>query len=109
MKDCDDGSDESGCEYIFLDFMPVFVDSKIKYKRMFFLGGQVKCPTHLFRCGSGECVQPDLVCNSVPNCGDGSDEGVGCLKNNCSSISLSCQHYCISTPHGAVNLFYLFI
>ncbi|KAI7789745.1 putative low-density lipoprotein receptor-related protein 2 [Triplophysa rosa] len=76
MKDCDDGSDESGC-------------------------GQVKCPTHLFRCGSGECVQPDLVCNRVPNCVDGSDEGVGCLKNNCSSISLSCQHYCISTPHGA--------
>ncbi|XP_056591842.1 low-density lipoprotein receptor-related protein 1B isoform X1 [Triplophysa dalaica] len=78
MKDCDDGSDESGCEC-----------------------GQVKCPTHLFRCGIGECVQPDLVCNRVPNCVDGSDEGLGCMKNNCSSISLSCQHYCISTPHGA--------
>ncbi|XP_048030956.1 low-density lipoprotein receptor-related protein 2 isoform X1 [Megalobrama amblycephala] len=77
VKDCKDGSDESGC-------------------------GQVKCPTHLFPCGSGECVDPDLVCNRGSDCADGSDEGVGCLKNNCSSpISPSCQHYCFNTPHGA--------
>ncbi|XP_050977886.1 low-density lipoprotein receptor-related protein 2 isoform X9 [Labeo rohita] len=77
VKDCKDESDESGC-------------------------GQVKCPTHLFRCGSGECVDPDLVCNRASDCADGSDEGVGCLKNNCSSPSSpSCQHYCINTPHGA--------
>ncbi|XP_026107546.1 low-density lipoprotein receptor-related protein 2-like isoform X2 [Carassius auratus] len=77
VKDCKDESDESGC-------------------------GQVKCPTHLFQCGSGECVEPDLVCNGASDCADGSDEGVGCLKNNCSSPSRpSCQHYCINTPHGA--------
>ncbi|XP_059395614.1 low-density lipoprotein receptor-related protein 2 isoform X3 [Carassius carassius] len=77
VKDCKDESDESGC-------------------------GQVKCPTHLFQCGSGECVEPDLVCNRASDCADGSDEGVGCLKNNCSSPSRpSCQHYCINTPHGA--------
>ncbi|XDV53810.1 hypothetical protein PO909_022227, partial [Leuciscus waleckii] len=77
VKDCKDESDESGC-------------------------GQVKCPTHLFRCGSEECVDPDLVCNRVSDCADGSDEGVGCLKNNCSSPSSpSCQHYCFNTPHGA--------
>ncbi|XP_051971586.1 low-density lipoprotein receptor-related protein 8 [Xyrauchen texanus] len=77
MKDCKDESDESGC-------------------------GQVKCPSHLFRCGSGECLVPDLVCNGVSNCTDDSDEGVGCLKNNCSSSgSPSCQHYCINTPRGA--------
>ncbi|XP_067289019.1 low-density lipoprotein receptor-related protein 1B isoform X2 [Pseudorasbora parva] len=77
VKDCKDESDESGC-------------------------GHVKCPTHLFRCGSGECVDPDLVCNSGSDCADGSDEGVGCLKNNCSSPSSpSCQHYCFNTPHGA--------
>ncbi|XP_016314366.1 low-density lipoprotein receptor-related protein 2 isoform X1 [Sinocyclocheilus anshuiensis] len=77
VKDCKDESDESGC-------------------------GQVKCPTHLFQCGSGECVDPDLVCNKASDCADGSDEGLGCLKNNCSSPSRpSCQHYCINTPHGA--------
>ncbi|XP_042588115.1 low-density lipoprotein receptor-related protein 2 isoform X5 [Cyprinus carpio] len=77
VKDCKDESDESAC-------------------------GQVKCPTHLFQCGSGECVDPDLVCNKASDCADGSDEGVGCLKNNCSSPSRpSCQHYCINTPHGA--------
>ncbi|XP_073770596.1 uncharacterized protein si:dkey-88l16.3 isoform X2 [Danio rerio] len=77
MKDCQDESDESGC-------------------------GQTKCPTHLFQCGSGECMDPDLVCNKASDCADGSDEGVGCLKNNCSSPgSPSCQHYCINTPHGA--------
>uniref|UniRef100_A0A672M2Z5 Si:dkey-88l16.3 n=1 Tax=Sinocyclocheilus grahami TaxID=75366 RepID=A0A672M2Z5_SINGR len=77
VKDCKDESDESGC-------------------------GQVKCPTHLFQCGSGECVDPDLVCNKASDCADGSDEGLGCLKSNCSSPSHpSCQHYCINTPHGA--------
>nr|XP_055065094.1 low-density lipoprotein receptor-related protein 2 isoform X1 [Misgurnus anguillicaudatus] len=75
IKDCEDGSDESGC-------------------------AQVKCLTHLFRCGNGECVDPDLVCNRVPDCADGSDEGVGCLKSDCSRINPSCQHYCINTPHG---------
>ncbi|XP_026075112.1 low-density lipoprotein receptor-related protein 2-like isoform X4 [Carassius auratus] len=77
VKDCKDESDESGC-------------------------GQVKCPTHLFQCGSGECVEPDLVCSGASDCADVSDEGVGCLKNNCSSPSRpSCRHYCINTPHGA--------
>ncbi|XP_052464689.1 low-density lipoprotein receptor-related protein 2 isoform X6 [Carassius gibelio] len=77
VKDCKDESDESGC-------------------------GQVKCPTHLFQCGSGECVEPDLVCSGASDCADVSDEGVGCLKNNCSSPSRpSCHHYCINTPHGA--------
>uniref|UniRef100_A0A671K6H9 Si:dkey-88l16.3 n=1 Tax=Sinocyclocheilus anshuiensis TaxID=1608454 RepID=A0A671K6H9_9TELE len=76
VKDCKDESDESGCDH-------------------------VKCPTHLFQCGSGECVDPDLVCNRASDCADGSDEGLGCLKNNCSSPSSpSCQHYCINTPHG---------
>ncbi|KAA0703658.1 putative vitellogenin receptor [Triplophysa tibetana] len=88
MKDCDDGSDESGC-------------------------GQVKCPTHLFRCGNGECVQPDLVCNRVPNCVDGSDEGrCGCKTgfrlqsdgltctdiDECTEIQPDvCSHNCLNT------------
>ncbi|TRZ00821.1 hypothetical protein DNTS_026704 [Danionella cerebrum] len=49
MKDCKDESDEAGC-------------------------GEVKCPTHLYRCGSGECVEPHLFCNEVVDCMDASDE-----------------------------------
>lgn len=35
------------------------------------------CQPSWFRCGTGECVQPQLQCNSVRDCFDGSDED-GC-------------------------------
>ncbi|KAM6975856.1 uncharacterized protein LKV04_015114 [Tautogolabrus adspersus] len=60
-----------------------------------------KCPSHLYQCGSGECLDPRLVCNSYTNCADRSDEGPGCVKRNCSSSSApQCDHHCISTPNG---------
>ncbi|XP_071323032.1 low-density lipoprotein receptor-related protein 2 isoform X2 [Trachinotus anak] len=63
---------------------------------------QRKCPSHLYQCGSGECVDPGLVCNGFTNCADGSDEGVGCAQRNCSSPSAPrCDHHCVSTPNGA--------
>ncbi|KAL2087738.1 hypothetical protein ACEWY4_016566 [Coilia grayii] len=75
-NDCHDLSDETGC-------------------------GQVKCPTGLFQCRSGECVDPALACNGVTNCLDGSDEGPGCGGANCSSPdSPHCEHTCVRTPHG---------
>ncbi|XP_041666800.1 low-density lipoprotein receptor-related protein 2-like isoform X2 [Cheilinus undulatus] len=62
---------------------------------------QKKCPSHLYQCGSGECLDPRLVCNSYTNCADGSDEGPGCAKRNCSSSSApQCDHSCVSTPNG---------
>lgn len=67
----------------------------------------MKCPTHLFQCGN-ECVDPRLMCDGVINCLDGSDEGLGCLSNNCSSLRKpQCQHYCVSTPRGAVSNYQL--
>ncbi|XP_042365557.1 low-density lipoprotein receptor-related protein 2-like [Plectropomus leopardus] len=76
-RDCDNGMDEYKCS-------------------------QRKCPSHLYQCGSGECVDPRLVCNGFTNCADSSDEGVGCAQRNCSSPSAPhCDHNCVSTPNGA--------
>ncbi|XP_034085132.1 low-density lipoprotein receptor-related protein 2 isoform X2 [Gymnodraco acuticeps] len=59
------------------------------------------CPSPLFQCGSGECVDPSLVCNGLTNCADRSDEGAGCAQHNCSSPSAPrCEEYCVSTPTG---------
>ncbi|XP_041826726.1 low-density lipoprotein receptor-related protein 2-like isoform X3 [Melanotaenia boesemani] len=75
-EDCHDGKDEDKCS-------------------------QRKCPSHLYQCGSGECLDPSLVCNGRINCADSSDEGVGCAQRNCSSPSApQCDHHCVSTPNG---------
>ncbi|XP_028456831.1 low-density lipoprotein receptor-related protein 2 isoform X2 [Perca flavescens] len=76
-KDCHNGMDEDKCS-------------------------QRKCPSHLYQCGSGECVDPRLVCNRFTNCADSSDEGEGCARRNCSSPSAPrCEHHCVSTPNEA--------
>ncbi|XP_073334409.1 uncharacterized protein [Pagrus major] len=75
-KDCHSGMDEDKCS-------------------------QRKCPSHLYQCGSGECVDPHLVCNGFTNCADSSDEGAACAQRNCSSLSApQCDHQCVSTPNG---------
>lgn len=69
-------------------------------------GSQRECPSHLYQCGSGECVNPGLVCNGLTNCADSSDEGPGCSQRNCSSPSPPpCDHHCVSTPNGPVNTY----
>ncbi|KAJ8381103.1 hypothetical protein SKAU_G00018810 [Synaphobranchus kaupii] len=76
VKDCKDDSDETGCE-------------------------GVKCPSHQFQCGTGECLDPDVVCNTMPNCPDGSDEGGSCASSVCSSSDgARCTQDCYSTPQG---------
>ncbi|XP_058473588.1 low-density lipoprotein receptor-related protein 2-like isoform X1 [Solea solea] len=76
-NDCHNGADENKCT-------------------------QKKCLSHLFQCGSGECVDMDLVCNGFTNCADRSDEGVGCARRNCSSLlAPHCDDRCVSTPNGA--------
>ncbi|XP_059214408.1 low-density lipoprotein receptor-related protein 2 isoform X2 [Centropristis striata] len=75
-EDCHNGKDEDKCS-------------------------QRKCPSHLYQCGSGECVDPKLLCNGFTNCADSSDEGAGCAQWNCSSSSAPrCDHHCVSTPNG---------
>ncbi|XP_061603255.1 low-density lipoprotein receptor-related protein 2 isoform X2 [Phyllopteryx taeniolatus] len=75
-RDCHNGVDEDKCK-------------------------QRRCPSHLYQCGSGECVDLRLVCSGFINCADSSDEGVGCTLRNCSSPSAPhCDHSCVSTPNG---------
>uniref|UniRef100_A0A3Q1KB83 EGF-like domain-containing protein n=1 Tax=Anabas testudineus TaxID=64144 RepID=A0A3Q1KB83_ANATE len=74
-EDCHNGMDEDKCEK--------------------------NAPSHLYQCGSGECMDPRLVCNGFINCADSSDEGVGCSLRNCSSLTAPhCDHQCVSTPNG---------
>ncbi|XP_029301025.1 LOW QUALITY PROTEIN: low-density lipoprotein receptor-related protein 2-like [Cottoperca gobio] len=62
---------------------------------------QRKCPSHLYQCGSGECLDSRLVCNGITNCVDTSDEGTGCVQHNCTSPSAPrCDYHCVSTPKG---------
>ncbi|XP_068430286.1 low-density lipoprotein receptor-like [Clinocottus analis] len=75
-KDCYNGLDEDKCS-------------------------QRHCAAQLYQCGSGECVDPGLVCDGFTNCVDSSDEGAGCALLNCSSPSAPrCDYKCVSTPNG---------
>ncbi|XP_072311347.1 uncharacterized protein [Eucyclogobius newberryi] len=75
-EDCENGKDEVNCS-------------------------EKKCAPHLFKCGSGECLDPKQLCNTVTNCADRSDEGAGCNQRNCSSsLAPRCDHDCIKTPSG---------
>uniref|UniRef100_A0A665XAN1 Si:dkey-88l16.3 n=1 Tax=Echeneis naucrates TaxID=173247 RepID=A0A665XAN1_ECHNA len=97
-KDCVDGSDEEKC----------LLACSINHT--------IKCPHHLYQCGSGECVDPGLVCNGFTNCADSSDEG-GCYcasgfrllssglscvdSDECNAVShVMCKHTCLNT-HGS--------
>lgn len=63
-----------------------------------------ECLPHLFQCGDGECLDPVLVCNSFPNCGDGSDEGESC-QIKCTDVDNDrCSQTCFSTPQGMVRI-----
>uniref|UniRef100_A0A665XAN3 Si:dkey-88l16.3 n=1 Tax=Echeneis naucrates TaxID=173247 RepID=A0A665XAN3_ECHNA len=93
-RDCYNGVDEEKCDqWVHTPCSWVFHTIKCS---------TIKCPHHLYQCGSGECVDPGLVCNGFTNCADSSDEGVGCSQHNCSSPSAPrCDHRCVSTPNGA--------
>lgn len=68
-------------------------------------GGRKNCPAHLYQCGSGDCVHPDRVCDRIVHCLDGSDEGSGCLRRNCSHLlAIRCERRCVSTPIGPVSV-----
>lgn len=70
-------------------------------------GGVAPCLPHQFQCGSQECLDPALVCNSITNCADGSDEEGKC-KMNCADVDMSrCSQICYSTPQGPVSILHL--
>ncbi|XP_022083316.1 uncharacterized protein LOC110975282, partial [Acanthaster planci] len=45
------------------------------------------CSVDDFRCSSGTCITPELVCNTFPDCDDGSDE-LSCDPGGSLSVSL---------------------
>jgi len=58
------------------------------------------CKDGSFPCNSGECIDFKLVCDSVPNCLDGSDEGENC-KSSCLVKQGGCSQICRPLPSGS--------
>ncbi|XP_002024364.2 putative vitellogenin receptor [Drosophila persimilis] len=93
-RDCLDGSDEEACDKIQNQTLskPWTTASRA-------------CRPHLFDCQDGECVDMSRVCNSFPDCQNGSDEGPQCATACRASAGGGrpvCQHKCRATPAGAV-------
>jgi hypothetical protein len=64
---CDDGSDEAGCDAAVTHFVPAYLTKNSV------------CPDDFhddvhFRCGNGQCIEKVGLCNGEANCDDGSDE-----------------------------------
>ncbi|XP_061189737.1 relaxin receptor 1-like [Saccostrea echinata] len=57
------------------------------------------CPLEMFRCSSGECILPSLVCNSLKDCKDMSDE------ETCESGTVSSRTKDISLEPASVDVF----
>jgi len=57
IRDCLNGKDEAGCNYIF-------------------------CPANTFKCKSRECLATSTRCNGVVDCADGSDEAYCFLESS---------------------------
>ncbi|XP_052756265.1 prolow-density lipoprotein receptor-related protein 1 [Galleria mellonella] len=88
VKDCLDGSDE----------IPE-VCSMVNRTSSFFpppLYPADECRKG-FLCKSGQCIELKQVCDRMPDCFDGSDEGGDCYS---ACNNHSCRFSCVSTPSG---------
>ncbi|KAK9731833.1 Fibronectin type III domain [Popillia japonica] len=68
-KDCEDGSDEIGCNYTPPLLLPTEIPSTEAPWREIPVCGQ-----YSFQCLSGECIDASWVCDGSPDCVDGEDE-----------------------------------
>jgi hypothetical protein len=67
LFNCDDRSDEDGCDAATNHFVPAYMSKN------------AVCPDDFhndvhFQCGNGQCIEKVGLCNGVDNCDDGSDE-----------------------------------
>ncbi|XP_046386301.1 vitellogenin receptor-like [Ischnura elegans] len=92
VDDCDDGSDEEHCTN-----QPAS-GPRNRGKATESMESTTAEPCTEFLCSSGECLPYTMVCNSVSNCADGSDEGGRC-ESSC-NINNPCSSVCQKTPSG---------
>lgn len=75
--DCQDGSDEH--EHCGESYLPRKI--RFVFKIAFFvITGPVTCAADTFTCNNGRCLDKNMRCNLVDDCGDLSDE-FGCQKD----------------------------
>ncbi|XP_038049226.1 prolow-density lipoprotein receptor-related protein 1-like [Patiria miniata] len=64
---------------------------------------EFQCPPNQVRCpGADFCISATKVCNRVPDCPGGTDEGALCLPANARKCALrTCEYRCVETILGA--------
>jgi low density lipoprotein-related protein 2 len=48
------------------------------------------------------CINKTQLCDNIPQCPDGGDEGAFCSRDDCSVQNGGCSHYCQRSPMGAI-------
>nr|ASX95053.1 vitellogenin receptor [Conopomorpha sinensis] len=122
-SECPNGTDEAGCDSLCPPHMFHCRDDRLCLPPRKVCDGKVDCkdgsdeapknscnatrpptPPYLmsnctgrYSCGSGECVDLHVVCDSKADCADGSDEGGKCDE---SCTNTSCSLACRATPRG---------
>ncbi|KAM7284208.1 hypothetical protein ISCGN_001305 [Ixodes scapularis] len=109
MKNCADGSDESGCKKHSCPPMSFQCDDGTCKSKASVCNGKwecpdgsdearcykgIKCDRHAFQCKNGQCLPKYVFCNAVVDCIDGSDEeDAACVKGtSCPADSFRCKN-----------------
>merc|ERR1739844_805129 len=85
--DCDDGSDESNC------------GNNTNIHHCLQSEGKYACMRNHDHEVDVHCLTVDHLCDGVPQCPRGEDEGDFCKASNCSTKG--CDHICMETPEGS--------
>ncbi|XP_064465976.1 low-density lipoprotein receptor-related protein 1B-like isoform X2 [Ornithodoros turicata] len=109
MKNCADGSDESGCKKYHCPLGSFQCDDGTCKSRATVCNGKwecpdgsdearcykgIKCDRNAFQCKNGQCLPKYVFCNAVVDCTDGSDEDQeACIKGeSCPADSFRCKN-----------------
>ncbi len=62
------------------------------------------CASNQYKCEGtmNVCVNLTQLCDNIPNCPEGSDEGAFCTRDDCNIQNGGCSHICHRSPMGAV-------
>ncbi|XP_026686698.1 sortilin-related receptor [Diaphorina citri] len=85
VDDCEDNSDEEGCEGIINDNTP-------KNRSQSTAKPEKGCGKFEFRCDSGKCITEASVCDGLKDCEGGEDEKFSCnLRPQCTHDQFECR------------------